>query len=323
MSEQENTLPPEHRDEESTAIAPLAGPASGFIKEADAVRSAGTAANSGAPSTAMRGPAVADAVHSLDAVPGGKTLTNDRFHEGRLHMLQREEAIYLSSRMLREAHRQEASSGGNRQKSEPEIAGECALLLQRQNDEAELFRSLLDACSLMSSPTGPGPASSLGAPQVIQAEGQTSGCLSPDELEPYLAAYTDFVFLGGSLRKDTGGLFGSGASPVGVARRHYGPPEGEALSTEEPEGDPAWIHVNVPGKDPLAPHEPMFPYRLAREGRLSRRAKASAGKAKNKNGKAQPRGQGFVRFLVRLLRLLVLGLLIGVGYLMLTRYGQG
>lgn len=266
-------------------------------------------------------------VHALDAIPGGDALTSDPFHEGRMHMLRREEIIYLSSHMLNDAQRQEASFKGGKRKSDAEIAEENERLLQHQADEAQLFHSLLAACAAVDMPasrhTGariPGNGETAQGPRPEYPE---PDCLSSAELEKHLAAYTNFVILGGGVRQDAGNGSGSARTSSFVIDSHYGPAGNEDSAEDSPEVGPAWIHVNVPETDPLAPQEPLFPHRFAREGRLSRRARAKTKEAKSKHTKTRPLGRGFGMFLFKLIRLIILGGIIGLGYLILTRQGQG
>lgn len=266
-------------------------------------------------------------VHALDAIPGGGALTNDPFHEGRLHMLRREEIIYLSSHMLHDTQRQEASFEGGRRKNNVEIAEENERLLQHQADEAKLFRSLLAACVAVNMPASRHAGACIpgngDADRGARPEYPEPSCFSSSELEKHLAAYTNFVFLGGSLRKDSGSGTGSARTSSFVIDSHYGLAGDEDSAEGSPEGGPAWIHVNVPETDPLARQEPIFPHRFARAGRLSRRARAKNKEAKSKNTKTRSLGRGFGIFLFKLVRLIILGGIIGLGYLILTRQGQG
>ncbi|MDR2161925.1 MAG: hypothetical protein LBO77_07320 [Desulfovibrio sp.] len=191
-----------------------------------------------------------------DAEAGGPALCDSPFRLGRMHMLDREESIYLASRR---------QNGPDYAAEDRRIVrnaeAEAAALLVRQEEECSLFQDLLTA-AVCCSPSGLAPF-----------------LRSPGELDHYLARYIACA-LQGRPEPDPCGPDGPAEEPPSG---YYWPADAGGRLIAGQEADQIRIHPQ-----PLE-EEPVEHLRLRRPGKKDRRLQddgmgkkqgASAGKKK-------------------------------------------
>ena len=243
-----------------------------------------------------------------DTEPGGPALVSDPFHLGRLHMLQREEAIYRSSYLARNSHL--AADETHRQdkvKPPEEMAHAREYLHLRQDRECSLFKELLAACTSLA--MGESTAPSLETRPVLTA---------PEQIDQHLKAFIDCVSEGGALLRASGStLFTCGESP---AERIYGA-RGEDYTEPDiaQDGGLAWVHVKDYDADAALEEGPLFPHRRTQPSKFAWGKKDDKGAKKIEPGVgANKQGRSLFS---RLLRVMIFACLMGLGYVVLSSKG--
>lgn len=291
----------------------------------------------------------------LDAEPGGPALTQDPFQVGRLHLLQREEVIYRASYVGKtDGRTPEGTTWRDAARSAEDIACIAEGLQLRQEQERDLFNAVLAAGAaldmrLKNGPRGRGRTAS-GATLMKQdqsASGVTdepavsgeveerpvpADCASPvfaspEQLDPPLAAFFDFVREGGPLFRHSCSMLFPPASVEPPARqRIYGIPD---PAWEEPEADPndgpVWVHVREYDLEKGGEEELLFPHRRARGSRFARGPKAKGDDKKHapEAGAAAAPHKDLGRFAARLLRIAIFVGILALGYVILSSKGCG
>lgn len=299
----------------------------------------------------------------LDAEPGGPALTQDPFQTGRLHMLQREEAIYRASYAGKTDGRTPGETAWqDAARSAEDIACIVQGLQLRQSQERDLFNAVLAAgtaldmrpknglkgqgrsasgATLMERdlsasgaiPQG-GPAA--GGEQAVNGEAQdppvSADCAfpvfaSPEDLDPPLAAFFDFVREGGPLfRHSCSALFPPASLEPPARQRIYGLADPAWEGPEaDPYGGPVWMHVREYDFEKSDGEEALFPHRRARGSRFARGPKDRADDKKHapETGAAAAPRKDPGRFAARLARIAVFVGILALGYVVLSGKGCG
>ena len=293
-----------------------------------------------------------DAFFREDAEPIGPVLAGDAFHEGRLHMLRREDDIYRAYRMAtRDTTAPECALHQDTALPPEECLRREQALVAGQEEELSLFNQLLAAGTTVHAEAEqegqPAPShepetsetpshavytsetpGTAGAPGFLSSQEFPQAVIPPEGLDPYfqrfLASVRQDGFLGGASGK---GAFSPAFGGTASSPRYYGVPDPKREGRNmDPQGGSSWIHIREYDPDTANKEEPIFPHRRTQPSKYALPfQKKLEGAAKN----SPPPNARTVRrelmrqFLKRLTRIAALVGLIGIGYIIMMNKGCG